>query len=102
MKVKIDLSGLKQQRRVMIVLSSLCLAMSLTSCANKPVKPLVTEPVLLSPPESALTPCEVPEFTGITWGDGGLYAMELKRELRICKGRLDEVIDWRQRVGSKT
>ncbi|HHQ1978042.1 TPA: Rz1-like lysis system protein LysC [Yersinia enterocolitica] len=52
--------------------------------------------------KSAGTPCEVPEFTGITWGDGGLYAMELKRELRICKGRLDEVIDWRQNVGRKT
>ncbi|EPI9086750.1 hypothetical protein ACTBT5_002131 [Yersinia enterocolitica] len=31
-----------------------------------------------------------------------MYAMELKRELRICKGRLDEVIDWRQNVGRKT
>ncbi|WP_445285819.1 Rz1-like lysis system protein LysC [Yersinia sp. Marseille-Q3913] len=102
MKVNYRLHGLRQQRRVMIVLSSLCLVMSLASCANKPAKPLVTESALLLPPESALTPCEVPEFTGITWGDGGLYAMELKRELRICKGRLDEVIDWRQRVGSKT
>lgn len=86
----------------MIVLSNLCLMMSLASCVNKPVKPPIAEPVLLLPPESALTPCEVPEFTGITWGDGGLYAMELKRELRICKGRLDEVIDWRQNVGRKT
>lgn len=102
MKVNYRLHGLKQQRRVMIVLSSLCLVMSLTSCVNNPVKPPITKPVLLLPPESALTPCEVPEFTGITWGDGGLYAMELKRELRICKGRLDEVIDWRQRVGNKT
>ncbi|MHA3501146.1 Rz1-like lysis system protein LysC [Yersinia enterocolitica] len=102
MKVTSDSGGSRQQRRVMIALSSLCLVMSLASCVNKPIKPPITEPVLLLPPESALTPCEVPEFTGITWGDGGLYAMELKRELRICKGRLDEVIDWRQRVGSKT
>ncbi|QDW33800.1 hypothetical protein FFE93_012495 [Yersinia sp. KBS0713] len=65
---------------------------------NKPIKPPITEPALLLPPESALIPCEVPEFTGITWGDGGLYAMELKRELRICKGRLDEVIGWRQNL----
>ncbi|OVZ99027.1 hypothetical protein CBW53_03050 [Yersinia frederiksenii] len=48
----------------------------------------------LYPPQSALTECEIPEFTGSTWADSGLYALELKRELRICKGRLDEVIYW--------
>ncbi|WP_235202770.1 hypothetical protein [Yersinia pseudotuberculosis] len=53
------------------------------------------------PPESALTECEVPEFAGTTWGDGGLYALALKRELRICKGRLDEVISWRLRAERK-
>ncbi|QCW23403.1 hypothetical protein [Yersinia phage YeP2] len=53
------------------------------------------------PPESALTQCEVPEFVGTTWGDSGLYALALKRELRICKGRLDAVIGWRQNAGRK-
>ncbi|MDN0104748.1 hypothetical protein [Yersinia bercovieri] len=43
----------------------------------------------------------MPEFGGTTWGDSGLYALALKRELRICKGRLDEVIGWRQNVGRK-
>ncbi|CNH23271.1 Uncharacterised protein [Yersinia intermedia] len=42
-----------------------------------------------------MTPCEIPEFVGSTWGDSSLYALALKRELRICKGRLDEVIRWR-------
>ncbi|EEQ14836.1 hypothetical protein yfred0001_37940 [Yersinia frederiksenii ATCC 33641] len=47
------------------------------------------------PPESAMTECEIPQFTGSTWGDSALYALNLKRELLICKGRLDEVIHWR-------
>ncbi|WP_246103989.1 Rz1-like lysis system protein LysC [Yersinia kristensenii] len=51
--------------------------------------------MLLLPPESTMTPCEIPEFTGTTWRDSALYALTLKRELRICKGRLDEVIHWR-------
>lgn len=38
--------------------------------------------------------CEIPAFTGVSWGDGGIYALVLKRELQICKGRLDEVIDF--------
>ncbi|EOD4069760.1 hypothetical protein ACOHX9_003003 [Yersinia enterocolitica] len=43
----------------------------------------------------------MPEFDGTTWGDSGLYALALKRELRICKGRLDEVIGWRQNATRK-
>ncbi|WP_268980233.1 hypothetical protein [Yersinia alsatica] len=43
----------------------------------------------------------MPEFVGTTWGDSGLYALALKRELQICKGRLDEVIGWRQNIGKK-
>ncbi|MGP2409788.1 Rz1-like lysis system protein LysC [Yersinia sp. 2544 StPb PI] len=43
----------------------------------------------------------LPEFVGTTWGDSGLYALALKRELRICKGRLDEVISWRQNATRK-
>ncbi|MHA3692635.1 Rz1-like lysis system protein LysC [Yersinia enterocolitica] len=84
------------------VLFSACLTLALTSCASKSVsRPPVTCPILF-PPESALTECEVPEFVGTTWGDSGLYALALKRELRICKGRLDEVIGWRQNTGRKT
>jgi hypothetical protein len=84
------------------VLFSACLTLALTSCASKSVPwAAATCPVLL-PPESALTECEVPEFVGTTWGDSGLYALALKRELRICKGRLDEIISWRQNAGRKT
>ncbi|EPY2703896.1 Rz1-like lysis system protein LysC [Yersinia enterocolitica] len=83
------------------VLFSACLTLALTSCASKSVpRPATNCPVLL-PPESALTECEVPEFVGTTWSDSGLYALVLKRELRICKGRLDEVINWRQRNEKK-
>ncbi|OWF75268.1 hypothetical protein B4902_00705 [Yersinia frederiksenii] len=52
--------------------------------------------------KSALIECEVPECVGTTWGDSGLYALALKRELRVCKGRLDEVIGWRQNILKET
>ncbi|MGP2470308.1 Rz1-like lysis system protein LysC [Yersinia sp. 2540 StPb PI] len=102
MKVKIGLSGFWRRRQMISVLFSACLTLALTSCASKSVpRPATTCPLLL-PPESALTQCEVPEFVGTTWGDSGLYALALKRELRICKGRLDEIISWRQNAGRKT
>ncbi|MFB5186629.1 hypothetical protein OP861_08960 [Yersinia intermedia] len=102
MKVKTGLSGFWRRRQMINVLFSACLTLALTSCASKSVsRPPVTCPILF-PPESALTECEVPEFVGTTWGDSGLYALALKRELRICKGRLDEVIGWRQNTGRKT
>lgn len=82
------------------VLFSACLILALTSCKNSP-QHKSAELIQLWPPESALTECEVPEFVGTTWGDSGLYALALKRELRICKGRLDEVISWRQNAGGK-
>ncbi|WP_425281723.1 Rz1-like lysis system protein LysC [Yersinia mollaretii] len=84
----------------MIVLSSLCLTLALSSCKNSPSHKSA-ELIQLWPPESALTQCEVPEFVGTTWGDSGLYALVLKRELRICKGRLDEVIGWWDNMGKQ-
>ncbi|WP_422646226.1 Rz1-like lysis system protein LysC [Yersinia alsatica] len=75
--------------------------MSLTSCASKSAPHPPTNCPVLLPPESALLSCEVPEFIGTTWGDSGLYALALKRELRICKGRLDEIISWRHNAGRK-
>ncbi|HDL6868863.1 TPA: hypothetical protein PXN74_000570 [Yersinia enterocolitica] len=78
-----------------------CLIATLASCGNSPPAPRAAELIQLWPPESALTQCEVPEFVGTTWGDSGLYALALKRELRICKGRLDAVIGWRQNAGRK-
>ncbi len=84
----------------MIVLSSLCLTLALASCKNSPPNKSA-ELIQLWPPESALIQCEVPEFVGTTWGDSGLYALALKRELRICKGRLDEIISWRQNAMRK-
>ncbi|MGM7957141.1 Rz1-like lysis system protein LysC [Yersinia enterocolitica] len=101
MKVTSDSGGFWRRRQMINVLFSACLTLALTSCASKSVpRPPATCPVLL-PPESALTECEVPEFVGTTWGDSGLYALALKRELRICKGRLDEIISWRQIASKK-
>ncbi|MDR7873151.1 hypothetical protein [Yersinia mollaretii] len=77
-----------------------CLIATLASCKSSPPHKSA-ELIQLWPPESALTECEVPEFVGTTWGDSGLYALALKRELRICKGRLDEVISWRQNATRK-
>ncbi|WP_127446272.1 Rz1-like lysis system protein LysC [Yersinia kristensenii] len=76
------------------VLLAVCLSLVLASCANRS-PPSRVKPMLLLPPESTMAECEIPEFTGTTWGDSALYALILKRELRICKGRLDEVIHWR-------
>ncbi|EPC7985764.1 Rz1-like lysis system protein LysC [Yersinia enterocolitica] len=98
MKVKTGLSGFWRRRQMINVLFSACLTLALTSCVSKSVsRPHAACPVLL-PPESALTECEVPGFVGTTWGDSGLYALALKRELRICKARLDEVIEWKGNV----
>ncbi|WP_422108627.1 Rz1-like lysis system protein LysC [Yersinia kristensenii] len=83
------------------VLIAGCLIVTLASCKSSPPAPRAAELIQLWPPESALTQCEVPEFVGTTWGDSGLYALALKRELRICKGRLDEIISWRQNAGRK-
>ncbi|WP_422646182.1 Rz1-like lysis system protein LysC [Yersinia alsatica] len=96
MKVTSD-SGVSRLRVSGIrVLIAGCLIATLASCKNSPSAPRTAELIQLWPPESALTECEVPEFVGTTWGDSGLYALALKRELRICKGRLDEIISWRQ------
>ncbi|EPX9372893.1 Rz1-like lysis system protein LysC [Yersinia ruckeri] len=100
MRVTHGLSGFRLRRQAIYVLTASCLTMLLVSCGNRPPVP-ITECQILLPPESALTECEVPEFVGTTWGDSGLYALALKRELRICKGRLDEVIGWRQNAGRK-
>ncbi|WP_422645932.1 Rz1-like lysis system protein LysC [Yersinia vastinensis] len=94
MKLKIVSSVLRLRQQLIVALLTVCLSLALTSCANKPGTILAKTPVLL-PPESAMTECEIPEFTGSTWGDSALYALALKRELRICKGRLDEIISWR-------
>ncbi|EPE4153974.1 Rz1-like lysis system protein LysC [Yersinia enterocolitica] len=83
------------------VLITGCLIAILASCKSSPPAPRSAELIQLWPPESALIECEVPEFVGTTWGDSGLYALALKRELRICKGRLDEVISWRQNATRK-
>ncbi|WP_422646183.1 Rz1-like lysis system protein LysC [Yersinia frederiksenii] len=99
MKVTSD-SGVSKLRVSGIrVLIAGCLIATLASCKNSPPVPRSAELIQLWPPESALTECEVPEFFGTTWGDSGLYALALKRELRICKGRLDEIISWRQNAG---
>ncbi|WP_186373089.1 Rz1-like lysis system protein LysC [Yersinia frederiksenii] len=94
MKQRIASSALRLRQQLTTVLLVACLSLALVSCANEPRALLVNSPQLL-PPESAMTECEIPQFTGSTWGDSALYALNLKRELLICKGRLDEVIHWR-------
>ncbi|WP_427268197.1 Rz1-like lysis system protein LysC [Yersinia enterocolitica] len=96
MKVTSDLGGSRLRVTGIRVLIAGCLIATLASCRSNPPAPRTAELIQLWPPESALTECEVPEFVGTTWGDSGLYALALKRELRICKGRLDEVIGWRK------
>lgn len=84
----------KQRRRVISVLGSVFLILSLASCASNEAQ--VPEWIAPMPPESALIECEEPQLYGDTWGDAGAYILALKRELRICAGRLDAVIKWRQ------
>ncbi|WP_438273097.1 Rz1-like lysis system protein LysC [Yersinia enterocolitica] len=96
MKVTSDLGGSRLRVTGIRVLIAGCLIATLASCRSNQPAPRTAELIQLWPPESALTECEVPEFVGTTWGDSGLYALALKRELRICKGRLDEVIGWRK------
>ncbi|WP_461773607.1 Rz1-like lysis system protein LysC [Yersinia intermedia] len=100
MKVKIASGALRLLGLGIRALIAVCLIATLASCKNSPPQKSA-ELIQLKPPESALIQCEVPEFVGTTWGDSGLYALALKRELRICKGRLDEVISWRQNAGRK-
>ncbi|MHA3203264.1 Rz1-like lysis system protein LysC [Yersinia pseudotuberculosis] len=101
MTVTNDSGGSKRRVMVIRALIAGCLIATLASCKSSPPAPRTAELIQLWPPESALTECEVPEFVGTTWGDSGLYALALKRELRICKGRLDAVIGWRQNAGRK-
>ncbi|EPN4475672.1 Rz1-like lysis system protein LysC [Yersinia enterocolitica] len=100
MKVTIGSGGSRLRGSGIRVLIAGCLIATLASCKNSPPHKSA-ELIQLWPPESALTQCEVPEFVGTTWGDSGLYALALKRELRICKGRLDEIISWRQNAMRK-
>ncbi|HIE4893227.1 Rz1-like lysis system protein LysC [Yersinia enterocolitica] len=98
MTVTNGLSGSKLQPAVLRALIVGCLIVLLISCVNSPaIRPTANCPRWL-PPQSAMTECEVPEFVGTTWGDGGRYALALKRELWICKKRLDEVIEWRNKA----
>ncbi|WP_445394693.1 Rz1-like lysis system protein LysC [Yersinia aleksiciae] len=94
MKVRKKSDSLGLRSLAILVLFSACLTLLLTSCKSNPPAPKVAEVVRLFPPESALVTCEIPEFTGVSWGDSGIYALVLKRELQICKGRLDEVIEF--------
>ncbi|EPE4807353.1 Rz1-like lysis system protein LysC [Yersinia enterocolitica] len=100
MKVTSDSGGSRLRGLGIRVLIAGCLIATLASCKSSS-QHKSAELIQLWPPESALTQCEVPEFVGTTWGDSGLYALALKRELRICKGRLDEIISWRQIASKK-
>ncbi|WP_456085664.1 Rz1-like lysis system protein LysC [Limnobaculum allomyrinae] len=70
----------------------------LTSCAADYHPP---EIIYLEPPESLMVSCEIPEFNGYTWGDAGVYALALKRELKICSSRIDFIIKWRRDIEKK-
>ncbi|VFS51239.1 Rz1-like lysis system protein LysC [Budvicia aquatica] len=94
MKATVVCSDSGKRRRVIGVLGSVCLILSLASCASN--EPPLPELIIPMPPESALVECEEPQFFGETWGEATEYIVALKRELRICSGRLDAVIKWRQ------
>ncbi len=101
MKVTSDSGGSRLRVSGIRVLIAGCLIATLASCGNSPPATRTAELIQLWPPESALTECEVPEFVGTTWGDSGLYALALKRELLVCKGRLDEVINWAHKLKNR-
>ncbi|MGP6380923.1 Rz1-like lysis system protein LysC [Yersinia bercovieri] len=94
MKMRRKSGSFRLKQWAILALFNTCLTLLLTSCKSNSLTPKVAEVIRLSPPESALITCEIPAFTGVSWGDGGIYALVLKRELQICKGRLDEVIDF--------
>ncbi|WP_439794553.1 Rz1-like lysis system protein LysC [Yersinia pseudotuberculosis] len=94
MNMKRTLGSSRQRQLMIFVLLNICLIVLLTSCKSKSPALKSIDVIRLSPPESALISCEIPEFTGISWGDSGIYTLALKRELQICKRRLDEVIYW--------
>ncbi|WP_428848053.1 MULTISPECIES: Rz1-like lysis system protein LysC [Serratia] len=56
------------------------------------------EPLLLLPPESVFTPCELPEMVGDTWGDALSYTLALQTSLKICAGRIATLNAWRSKV----
>ncbi|HID8491727.1 TPA: Rz1-like lysis system protein LysC [Serratia marcescens] len=74
--------------------AALLLVLFLASCAERTPPP--PAPLVLFPPESVFTPCEVPTLQGDTWGDIGSHALALQTALLICTGQVDTLNAWRR------
>ncbi|WP_442805809.1 Rz1-like lysis system protein LysC [Testudinibacter sp. TR-2022] len=72
------------------------LLLCLSSCANEPVIKIETHTII--PPPSLLISCPEPMLHGNTYTAITEYAVLLKRDLRICAGRLQGVIDYTEAV----
>ncbi|WP_422663696.1 MULTISPECIES: Rz1-like lysis system protein LysC [Serratia] len=76
--------------------AALLLVLFLASCAERTPPP--PAPLVLFPPESVFTPCEVPTLQGDTWGDIGSHALGLQTALLICAGQVETLNDWRRGI----
>ncbi|HFZ4876238.1 MULTISPECIES: Rz1-like lysis system protein LysC [Serratia] len=76
------------------VVGVLLLPLLLASCAERTPPP--PAPLVLFPPESVFTPCEVPTLQGDTWGDIGSHALALQTALLICAGQVETLNAWRR------
>ncbi|WP_430726494.1 Rz1-like lysis system protein LysC [Serratia montpellierensis] len=74
--------------------AALLLVLFLASCAERTPPP--PAPLVLFPPESVFTPCEVPTLQGDTWGDIGSHALGLQTALLICAGQVETLNAWRR------
>ncbi|HIE3972811.1 TPA: Rz1-like lysis system protein LysC [Serratia marcescens] len=74
--------------------AALLLVLFLASCAERTPPP--PAPLVLFPPESVFTPCEVPTLQGDTWGDIGSHALALQTALLICAGQVETLNAWRR------
>ncbi|HIF6641168.1 TPA: Rz1-like lysis system protein LysC [Serratia marcescens] len=73
--------------------AALLLVLFLASCAERTPPPA---PLVLFPPESVFTPCEVPTLQGDTWGEIGSHALALQTALLICAGQVETLNAWRR------
>lgn len=71
------------------------LTLLLTACSEKPQ--VVYKTVYIFPPEAYLVPCDKPTLEGKTWADIGRLAIKRGTSLDACAGRVDGIIEWRDK-----
>lgn len=73
-----------------------CLLVFLSGCGLNPVK---TEVVTVTPPETLMQRCPVPEYKGTTIGYHiEEYTPELIGAVRECDAQMEALIEWREGV----